>query len=469
MVAAAVSCLRVQGTSANVTSYPSLDAMQESPLRRHVGLAGAVFTLVGYVIGASIFVLPGGLGARAGPALPLSYGLAGLLALLAGLAAAHIGSHLPVSSAIYVAISRNVGPRIGFLSAWAVLAAIAVGLPLVALGVAEYVAYLLPWLSRQMVALTLIAVFGVVNLLPVRASVLVQSVMTGALVVLLYSFGWQGVSQVDRGAFSPFFANGIGPALGAAVGAYFSFTGFTVIANLGAEIRNPGRILPWALGIGFVVITGAYLLVAITVVGLLDWRTLAAVPAPVATAAELFLPDWATWLVSLIAILAGVTSLHGVILVHSRDVYALARDRVLPALFGSIHPMTGSPSGGVVTLTLLGLIGVLAGATLFDYALMAVLGVLFLQVCGGVALLRMPSYSSPGRFALRGPARGIVAMGLITTSGAFALFGALERPSVAGVFGVVMVAGFLYYSARRQILLARGQQLDELLAQSLDQ
>ena len=428
-----------------------------------------MFTLVGYVIGASIFVLPGELGARAGPALPFSYLIAGLLALLAGLAAVHIGSHLPVSSAIYVAISRNVGPRIGFLSAWAVLAAIAVGLPLVALGVAEYVAYLLPWLSRQIVALTLIAAFGVVNLLPVRTSVLVQAVLTGILLVMLYGFGWEGVSQVDRAAFSPFFANGIGPALGAAVGAYFSFTGFTVIANLGAEIRNPGRVLPWALGIGFVLITAAYLLIATTVVGLLDWRTLASVPAPVATAAELFLPDWAIWLVSLIAILAGVTSLHGVLLVHSRDVYALARDRVLPALFAWVHPMSGSPIAGVVTLTGLGLLGVLAGAGLYDYALMAVLGVLFLQVCAGIALLRMPSYSTPGRFALRAGFRRFVGMGLIITSAAFALFGAVERPMVAVVFGAVMLAGFLYYSARRQILLARGQQLDELFAHSVDQ
>ena len=443
--------------------------MQESPLRRHVGLAGAVFTLVGYVIGASIFVLPGELGARAGPALPLSYLVAGVLALLAGLTAVHIGSHLPVSSAIYVAISRNVGPRLGFLAAWAVLAAVGVGLPLVALGVAEYVGYLWPWLSRQIIALTLIAAFGVVNLLPVRTSVLVQGVMTVTFVVLLYAFGWEGVSRVDGAAFSPFFANGVGPALGAAVGAYFSFTGFTIIANIGAEIRNPGRVLPWALGIGFVLITVAYLLVAITVVGLLDWRTLASVPAPVATAAELFLPDWAVWLVSLIAILAGVTSLHGVLLVHSRDVYALAKDRILPALFAWVHPMTGSPAAGVVTLTLLGLIGVLAGAALFDYALMAVLGVLFLQVCAGIALLRMPSYRTPGRFALSAGWRRIVGLGLIITSGAFALFGTLERPVVALVFGLVMLAGILYYSARRQLLLARGQQLDELFAHSLDQ
>jgi amino acid transporter len=169
------------------------------------------------------------------------------------------------------------------------------------------------------------------------------------------------------------------------------------------------------------------------------------------------------------AILAGVTSLHGVLLVHSRDVYALARDRVLPALFAWVHPMTGTPAAGVVTLTVLGLLGVLAGAALFDYALLAVLGVLFLQVCAGLALLRMPSYSTPGRFALPAGWRRIVGLGLIITSGAFALFGALERPVVALVFGLVMLAGILYYSARRQLLLARGQQLDELFAHSLDQ
>ena len=442
--------------------------MNQVPLRRQVGLAGAVFTLVGYVIGASIFVLPGQLGARAGPALVVSYLLAALLAGLACLAAAHIGSQLPVSGAIYVAVSRNVSPRAGFLVLWAVLASVTVGVPVVAYGLADYLWYFVPGLARLPVALMVVTIFGLINLLPVRGSVLVQTVLTGAFLLLLYGFGWQAVRQVDAGRFSPFFANGIGPVLGAAVGAYFSFTGFMALANIGEEIKTPGRTLPRALVLSFIVVTVAYLLTAVAVTGLLEWRTLADVPAPLATAAETFLPSWAVGLISLTAILAAATTVHGVLLVHSRDVYALARDRVFPPLIGWVHPVTRIPAAAVLVLTGLALLGVLAGAALLDYALLAVLGVMFMQVGAGVALLRMPSYSSPGRFALRGKPRRTVGIGLIVTSGSFALVGSLERPAVALVFAVVMATGLLYYSARRRALAARGQHLDELFAHSLD-
>jgi basic amino acid/polyamine antiporter, APA family len=442
--------------------------MNSVPLRRHIGLAGAVFTLVGYVIGASIFVLPGQLGARAGPALFLSYLLAALLAALSGLAAAHIGSQLPVSGSVYVSISRNLGARQGFLTLWALLLAVSVGVPLVAYGLAEYVSFFIPVLPRRLTALVVVAGFGAINLTPVRGSVLVQSLLTAGFLILLYGFGVAAVSHIDLDRFWPLFANGVTPVLGAAVGAYFSYTGFLAIADIAEEIRNPGRTLPWAVAVSFATVTVAYLMIAIAVTGLLDWQSLAQVPAPVATAAETFLSHRAVGFIAIAAILAAATSIHGVLLVHSRDVYALARDQVFPSVFGYVHPRTGIPTGGVVTLTVLSLIGVLFGASLLDYALLTVLGVMVVQGCAGLALLRMPVHSTPTRFALRGRLRTVVGKGLVITSAGFGLVGAIDRSLVALLFALIMGAGFVYYSARRRTLAALGHQLDDILAHTQD-
>ena len=86
---------------------------------RNIGLAGAVFTMVGYVVGASIFILPGALAADTGPAAFLAYLIAGVLAALTCVVGAELGSAVPVSGAINVTASRVLGPLFGFVGVWA--------------------------------------------------------------------------------------------------------------------------------------------------------------------------------------------------------------------------------------------------------------------------------------------------------------------------------------------------------------
>lgn len=429
-------------------------------LRRHIGLGGAVFTLVGYVIGASIFVLPGQLAAQTGPGLFLSYLVAGGLAVLACLASAHIGGQLPVSGAIYVAIGKTIGARAAFLSMWLLLLALTVAVPLVAYGMVDYLAYFAPEIPRRPTALVIVLAFGVLNLVPVRQAVRAQVVMTAALLVLVYGFGLSALPHIDASRFTPLLPNGPGPILGAAVAAYFSFLGFMVIAEIAEEIKDPNRTIPRALVVSFVLVAVAYLLIAVAVPGLLDWRTLATVPAPVATAAETFMSPAAAKLIAVAAILAAATSVHGILLVHSRDVYALARDLVFPA---GLAPLSkgGIPSRAVLLLTGLGVAGTLVGASVIDYALLSALGVMVLQVMAGLAVLRLPA--NPGRFGLRERTRRIVGIGFVVTSGAFGLLGAAQRPGLALVFAVAAALGFLYYAARARTLARRGIQLDHLI------
>jgi len=84
-------------------------------LKRTVSLSSAACIIVGYVVGATIFILPGSLAATVGPAVFIAYALAGIPAILAGFVMAQIGSALPVSGAIYVLFRPTLSPFLGFL------------------------------------------------------------------------------------------------------------------------------------------------------------------------------------------------------------------------------------------------------------------------------------------------------------------------------------------------------------------
>ena len=429
-------------------------------LRRHIGLGGAVFTLVGYVIGASIFVLPGQLGAQVGPGLFLSFAVAGGLAVLACLASAHLGGQFPVSGAIYVAIGKTIGPRAAFLSMWLLMLAITVGVPLIAFGMVDYLVYFVPGLPRTATALGIVFFFGLVNLVPVRQAVLIQVAMTVALLVIVYAFGLAALPHIRTEQFTPLFPNGVGAVLGSAVAAYFSFLGFMVIADIAEEIKDPDRTIPRALLISFLIVIVAYMLIAVAVPGLLDWRTLGSLPAPVASAAETFLPRMASNAIAIAAILAAATSVHGVLLVHARDVFALARDSVFPETFAQLSP-GGIPRRAVVLLTGVSLLGTLLGRSILDYAVLSALGVMTMQAMAGVAVLRHATV--PGRFGLRSGTRKVVGVLFLVTSVLFGTMGAMQRPGLALGFGVTAALGFLYYVARGRVLARRGIRLDHLI------
>jgi APA family basic amino acid/polyamine antiporter len=438
--------------------------MSGSSLRRTIGLPGAVFTLVGYVVGASIFVLPGQLAARAGPGLFLAYLLAGGLAALTCLAAAHVGSTLPVSGAAYVAVSRTVGPAWGFLVIWYTLAAVVVAEALVAYGLADYLAYFLPGLPRTATAVAAVVAFGVLNLISVRGAVAAQVAMTATLLVIILGFGVAAVAHVEPSHLSPLLPNGLGGLMITAVTAYFSFTGFTVIGEIAEEIRDPGRTIPRALALSFLVVTLAYVLIAIAVPGLLDWRSLAEVPAPVATAAETFLPRAGVGVIAVGAVLAAATSIHGMLLVQSRDVLALARDRLFPEMLARVQAGSGIPMPAVILLTTLSVAGVLAGGTILEYALVAVLGVMVVQALMGLAVVRLPRAEEAGRFGLGPVARHRLGRALFVVSLLFAGVGAAGGGRGLSAFAVLSVLGAVYYQARRRVLARRGLQIADLLA-----
>jgi len=145
--------------------------LESKKLERSIGLIGSAVTLVGYVVGASIFILSGELASSTGPALFVSFLIASVPALLSCFVTAQIGCAYPESGAPYVAASRNLSPFWGFMLVWSLLTGATIGIPLIAYSFANYLAFFIDDLDTQTVALGMVVFFAVINLLGARISV----------------------------------------------------------------------------------------------------------------------------------------------------------------------------------------------------------------------------------------------------------------------------------------------------------
>ena len=130
--------------------------MSSGRLQRKIGLGGAVFLLVGHIVGASIFILPGQLAGEAGPAVFLAYLIASIPAIVNCLIAAQVGSILPVSAGDYVFTSLALHPLLGFLKVWSGMLSLIVSVPILAFGFADYMAFFVPEVPRLVIALGIV-------------------------------------------------------------------------------------------------------------------------------------------------------------------------------------------------------------------------------------------------------------------------------------------------------------------------
>lgn len=446
--------------------------MSEAQVKRTVGVVGVVVTLVGFVIGISIFILPGALAATAGPGVVVSYLLAGVMALFSCFVAAQVGAVFPTSGASFVALSRLLSPFAGFAAVWLLIGGVAVAVALVAYGFADYALLLLPGLGRVTAAVLVVVALAALNLLGVKGTVIGQGVMVAMFMVALAVFCVAGLIALDRQLLVPFMPNGWGPVLAAAVPAAFSFSGFMVVIEIGGEVKNPSRTMPVALAVSFLTVLVVYGAVSLAVVGVIPWRELGGMGAPVGEAASRILPAWTTGTINLAVLAAAATSINGLLLGYSRDILALARVKALPEVFARISRAHGEPANGVLLITALSLVAVAVGGSIAELATLVVMGLLALQAALGIAVLRIPRqlpelYRQAG-FRLGPVALPFFSLGLVAVSLGFLVIAAWGDPAVVLIAAAWVVAGTVYYRVRRAALVHRGEDLEAEIRRQVD-
>src|SRR5688500_3653597 len=358
---------------------------QTSELKRSLGPWNLVFLGIGCIIGAGIFVRTGNAAAlHAGPAVLISYVIAGIVCAFAALCYAELASTLPVSGSAYTYSYTTLGEFAAWVMGALLLLEYGLAASVVAVGWSGYVVSLLADMGIHVPAaltgpagypkeladgttittvfnlpaflicllLALLLVVGVsesakVNnlIVAIKVTVLVAFIIVGGFLIMqnydAFAPNWQPFIPEPTGEKGEFGWSGI---LRAASIVFFAYIGFEAVSTAGQEAKNPAKDMPFGIIGSLLVCTVIYILVSIVMTLIVPYNTLN-VPDPVAVAVDAFGPEWA-WFAKTIKV-GAIIGLTSVILVlmygQTRIFYTMARDGLLPKFFSRVHPKFRTP------------------------------------------------------------------------------------------------------------------------------
>jgi APA family basic amino acid/polyamine antiporter len=334
---------------------------------------------IGVIIGTGIFVLTGIAAAtKAGPAISLSFVVAGIACALAALCYAEFASTVPVAGSAYTFSYAALGELLAWIIGWDLVLEFALGAAAVSAGWAQYFASVVPVSesiagegSVNLVAAAIVLVLTGIMVVGVKLSSRFNAVMVAIKLAVVLLFIAAGAARIRASNWSPFIpppgeapeaANasdtgspliqvlfGIEPLsyglLGIGFGAaivFFAFIGFDVVATTAEETRRPQRDLPIGILGSLAICTVLYVVVSLVLTGIVKYTELNTA-APMADALAAVGYDWIADLVSLGA-LAGLTTVILVLMLgQSRVLFAMSRDRLLPGWLSAVHPRYRTP------------------------------------------------------------------------------------------------------------------------------
>jgi APA family basic amino acid/polyamine antiporter len=348
-----------------------------------------------------------------------------------------------------------------------------VGGPILAYGFANYMAYFLPEVSNVVIAAGIVLFVTGLNLLGVRTSVKAQVVMVMFFVSCLLVLGVGGLFYMDTDNLTPMVPMGWSSVLAAAVPAYFSYTGFTMLLSFTEEIKNPARNVPLTILFTFIVVASIYTLITLVLPGLIPWRELGSLAAPVSAASTTFLPAWFSVAITVSALMAAGTSINVLFLTVSRSSFGVARSGIFPEILSRVSPRTGEPAPAILFVMLITLVGVAIQGTIVQYASITVIGWMLYGIIYGLALVRMPKalpvHYNNAEFRLPPPALYLLAAVTISIGFVF-IFVAVRDNLVPALFYFALVGlGGVYYVFRKRYLDRHGISLQEMLQHEADE
>ena len=301
-----------------------------------VGLVAAVSIGVGGMIGAGIFSILGVVAQVSGPALPLSFAIGGVVALLAAYSYAKLGVRYPSvgGSVQFLVESLGDGVLTGGLNVFQYLAYV-ISMALYAAGFAGYAMTFLPddtpsWVQRLLGA-GIIVVFALVNLLGSKAMGRAESVIVIIKVTILVVFIVGAFISIDPDRLSPSgWPSGVDIMFGAGI-LFVGYEGFGLITNAAGDMEHPKRELPKAIYLAVGIVITIYVLVAIGVIGNLPIPILVhAQDYALAEAAKPFLGEAGFKLIAIAALLSTSSAVNATLFGASNVSYQIARDGQLP-------------------------------------------------------------------------------------------------------------------------------------------
>jgi APA family basic amino acid/polyamine antiporter len=409
----------------------------EHSLKRALGRLNLVTLGIGAIIGAGIFVLTGNAAANyAGPAVVISFIVAGLACTFAGLCYAEFASMIPIAGSAYTYSYATLGEFIAWIIGWDLILEYLFGASTVAVGWSGYVVSFFAdfgihiplsmanspftfnpatgeWSSTGALlnfpAVFIVAVMTTLLVIGIKESANMNNIIVIIKVVVILLFIAFGINYVNADNWEPFFKPqaendtfwhyGWGGVFRAAGIIFFAYIGFDAVSTAAQESKNPQKDMPYGILGSLFVCTIIYIFVGFVMTGIVEFPKLND-PAPVAVAVNAA-GEGLTWLRYPIKIgaIAGLSSVILVMLMgQPRIFFSMSQDGLLPKSFSKIHPKFKTPH--ITTIITGAVAAIIAG--LFPIGILGELvsiGTLlaFLLVSGGILVLRykQPNINRP--------------------------------------------------------------------------
>ena len=410
----------------------------EARLKRVLTARHLVLLGVGGMIGAGIFVLTGQAAANhAGPAITLSFVLAGIAVTLAALCYAEFAALLPVAGSAYSYSYATLGEFIAWFIGWNLVLEYLLAAASIAVGWSGYFNSLLHSIGSivgaeiglpaaftsapldvvegrlvttgsvlNVPAVAIVAAIAALCYRGIAGSSLVNSIIVTIKVAVILLFIAFSLEFVDLGNWQPYIPAPEGPGRfgwdGVVRGAsivFYAYLGFDAISTAAQEAKNPQRDMPIGILGSLIVCTLLYIIFAGVLTGMVPYTQLGT-PRPVATALEAYpVLLWLKTLVEVGAVAGLSTGILVTLMAQTRVFYAMSQDGLIGRMFGRVHERHRTPHlstifVGVVVCVLAGLLPI---GVLGDLVAMGTL-LAFATVCVGVLVLRRTKPDLPRTF-----------------------------------------------------------------------
>ncbi|SEU26049.1 amino acid permease [Nonomuraea wenchangensis] len=379
----------------------------EGDLSRSLGLWQLTAIGVGGIIGAGIFALAGAVASQtAGPAVLVSFLLAGVASAAAAFSYAEFAGMIPKAGSAYTYGYAVLGEIVGWFIGWDLLLEYTAIVAVVAIGISGYFGFLVEELGLGLPAWMLgapgtgdghvVDLFAVLLCLLI-AFLLNRGIKTAArfetsvvaikvavvLVVIVVGFFF-----IDPANYSPFFPFGVGGAITGAATVFFAVFGYDAMSTAAEEARDARRHMPKAIIYSLVISMILYVLATLVLTGMQNYREIDPVSGFSSAFASVGLRGLAG-LIAVGAIVGILTVMFTFMLGVTRVWYSMSRDGLLPAWFARLHPVRRVPSRvtwivGVASGLIAGFLPIREAAELTNIGILLA----FVVVCTAVIVLR---------------------------------------------------------------------------------
>ncbi|MDP8234587.1 MAG: amino acid permease [Candidatus Saelkia tenebricola] len=370
-------------------------------LKKELKLLDVFCIASGAMISSGLFILPGLAYAQAGPAVVISYFLAGLLAMTGMLSQAELVSAMPKAGGTYFYVARSMGPAVGTVDGLITWFSLSLKSAFALVGMAAFTVLIIN-VNIHIVAASLCLIFMVINLIGIKEAGRIQIILVFGLLAILLFYIVRGVSEVNIQHFEPFAQHGLGAIFSAAGFVFIAYGGLLKVASIAEEVKNPARTVPLGMIFSLLSVSVFYSLVIFVTTGVLNPSEFSNSLTPISDGAAAFMGTGGRIALSIAAILAFVSTANAGLMAASRYPLSLSRDGLLPEVLSRINSQFKTPHIAILITGFLMIIALFLKLDVLIKVASTVLILTYIFSCLAVIILReshlqnyQPRFRSP--------------------------------------------------------------------------